>query len=503
MEGLVQHTIFSISGRALQCIVQLRLVGAIRYNEGMIGPLIYASLTYLLLPLVLFGIGWMRPVFSVPFALAVVGSVVWCCVRMLSFKSSAKISARTLIILIILAGIWTILSGAGHRGFFDGDYYKHNAILSDLIAYSWPVQYRLVHGTGVVPLVYYIAYYLPAAVVGLIGGWKAANIALFVWTWGGVCITFLWIAVLVPKKTILAVTLFVLFSGLDGIGRLILLHRTGMNADWEWWAGLWQYSGITTQLFYVPQHSLPAWIVGGMLLFQYKQKQLVSGLVLACSAVLLWSPFVFIGLLPFFAYLFFKKKIAAHFLEYGVSIFVLCMVGLYLASSQVGNSGAGGQWLFTHVDIVHSLTLVRLALFYLFEFGIYLLFIKKNTVLWIATAVLIALPWYRMGLLNDFVMRASLPALFILAVSWAQAVPLLMPLKRVVAIAIIVVASIYPFLLYHNAIIHFSKGPPRFTLSTLDTAAVRMQYVGEKNSVFFRSIARPYSPIMGIMNLNK
>ncbi len=54
-----------------------------------------------------------------------------------------------------------MLSGIGGIGFQHYDWNKHNAILSDLVRESWPVGYTY-YGRPVA-LVYYIAYYLPAA----------------------------------------------------------------------------------------------------------------------------------------------------------------------------------------------------------------------------------------------------------------------------------------------------------------------------------------------------
>ena len=45
-------------------------------------------------------------------------------------------------------------------------------------------------------LTYYVAYYLPAALVGKIAGWTAANVVLFAWSATGAALAFLWLVVL-------------------------------------------------------------------------------------------------------------------------------------------------------------------------------------------------------------------------------------------------------------------------------------------------------------------
>ena len=62
----------------------------------------------------------------------------------------------------------------------------------------------------------------------------------------------------------------VLFSGLDIIGSL-LDDGPRFRTDWnitthlEWWAGKYQYSSMTTQLFWVPNHALGGWLIIGLL----------------------------------------------------------------------------------------------------------------------------------------------------------------------------------------------------------------------------------------------
>ena len=467
----------------------------------MIVVLIQASIAYLLLPVFIFFIGWLKTVFSVPLCLGL--GVVYTSIfrRIEVFKAKVSIPHRIYIILGIIAFVWTLLSGAGHRGFFDGDYYKHNAILSDLIAYSWPVKYHVAGAQTIMPLVYYIAYYLPAAAVGLVGGWKMANSVLFLWTAGGVLLTFLWIAVLAQKKVVWAVFLFILFSGLDGIGRLILYKQTGMNPDWEWWAGQWQYSGVTTLLFYVPQHALAGWIAASMLLFQHEQKETIPGLVVAIAATVLWSPFVFVGLIPYVCYLIIRKISTYNWIDFVGGGIIVLITGLYITSSLFGKSGAGGVFLWQHVDVVHSYTLVRLLIFYVLEFGIYAFFIKKDPFSVLTIVLLILIPWYRLGLLNDFVMRVSIPALFVLFIYWIRAVMSAKARVQWLMIGIICIACLYPLVLLRNGIVHFSFGPPRYHLSTLDTPPVRMQYLGNGNSIFFRFFTTTRSPIMGVMQL--
>lgn len=107
----------------------------------------------------------------------------------------------------------------GGWGPLDSDWLKHNAILRDLITESWPVIYD-VSGHKIM-LTYYTAYQLPAAVVGKLLGWQAANHVLFAYTTIGFCLSALWVWVLTGGGRWWIIMIFLAFSGMDFIGRII------------------------------------------------------------------------------------------------------------------------------------------------------------------------------------------------------------------------------------------------------------------------------------------
>jgi hypothetical protein len=96
------------------------------------------------------------------------------------------------------------------------------------------------------------------------------------------------------------------------------------------------------------------------------------------------------------------------------------VTGLYLIS-RIGGDPNG--WNVNYPTVWGRLDYVSLCLFWLLEFGIFAFVCLKSTSvrdrdarvwLWLACAVLTLLPLYRFGVLNDLVMRASIPALFVL-----------------------------------------------------------------------------------------
>ena len=153
------------------------------YLHQLLNYLYPISLIYLALPYLIFFAGWLKPTLSIIISSLLIVSIGICIKNnrqpLVKNKSSNPIYVNwidfsfTLILTVTLIGI----SGIGGFGFQETyDWRKHNAILSDLINQAWPVIYFF--KGQYYPLVYYIAYYLPSAVIGKLCSWSIANIFL-------------------------------------------------------------------------------------------------------------------------------------------------------------------------------------------------------------------------------------------------------------------------------------------------------------------------------------
>lgn len=466
-----------------------------------------ASMLYIEVPIIIFFFGWIRPEVSFPLLVLIAIQLIFYILNTIKNITYTIITIPNLIAILIVCGLWVLLSGAGHRGIHAGDFAKHNAILNDLIRLPWPVTYNVNGSEQVMMLVYYVAYYLPAALLGKFFGWVGANVFLYFWTYIGISLIAFWFIHFFKQKAFFALILFILLSGLDGLGRILLLHKTGVNPDWEWWAGEWQYSSITTLLFYVPQHALGAWVVVSYL---FSKKNEVMTMF---ASLLLWSPFVWFGTLPFVIYQTMKKNVKLTWIDTTTATFIALICGAYVFSSsfaEVGQ-GVGGQWLWQRLPLFKSLTLVRLVFFYLFEFGICFgiimsvrHFFRQNTsLLWIAVLVLTCIPWYRVGLLNDFAMRTSIPALYVVALYFISAFVFSTKIVRNRFIVYTVIGMFYPLLLMYNGAQHIRNIPPQYTLSELDTPEVRIQYLGKLNTSFYKIFAKNQQDVRGVIKLEK
>lgn len=452
---------------------------------------------YILLPIVIFLFWWTNIWIGIGVTFGICFLIITQFHKMKD--DSFIIPAKTVWLVMGLLFFWTVLSGAGHRGISDGDFYKHNALFSDLISLHWPVRYDTAY------LVYYFAYYLPSALIGKWGGWQAGNFALFMWTLLGVSLAFIWLFSFInQKKQLWYGLLFPFFSGLDGLGKLIMRGKV-VNNEWEWWGRNWQYSGNTTLFFYVPQHVLIGWLLMGMLFYMLLKHKTLPFQMLLFGASLLWSPFVFLGILPFYLILLVKKQYSPSTIEILISAIICLVEVLFLLSNMTffTKETLATGWLWETEKLAGSWILVRLALFYLLEFGLFALFIyrflfvKRRGVEFIlftlSFIILLLIPWYKMGLMNDFAMRSSIPALYAICYFWISTIVETKKdsVTHFMMMAVFFIGSLYSFILFSNSITHFSLSSPRYTLVKLETPELRKQYFGYPNSLFFRLFSSP------------
>jgi hypothetical protein len=283
------------------------------------------------------------------------------------------------------------------------------------------------------------------------------------------------------------VAVIVAFSGLDAVGTL--LRVPGAIAHWdvtrhlEWWAARYQYSSMTTQLFWVPNHALGAWIGVGLLSRQpgARGQPGVDGvdplLPITVVAVALWSPLAALGLVPFVLWRvwdvamrersirLFHPRVWAPALAVGlvISAYLTLDAGRIPKGWTLGGHGFGAAALTDD--------LWRQSEFFLLEAGFVgfaILSVRRSAAVALALCVLAVLPVVRFGGANDFVMRASIPSLTVLAIGAcralfahpsagagsAAAAPATASLqfKKAVLVALLLIGAVTPFQEFARAV---------------------------------------------------
>lgn len=419
--------------------------------------LVITTLGYLALPVFLFCLGWLQLPWAIGFTL-ILGLGLWLAIADFRHEELAQAlniglqrvtwrgGAATVVVCLGLI----LISGVGGYGYQTGDWAKHEILLKDLVDYPWPVFYDYYGVT--IGLVYYVAYYLPPALIGKLGGILLANQALVVWTLAGLLLSVFWFALLIKRSLVGGLRFFLLFSGLSSIGFLLrfytpfelLAGAPDLNtAPWQThpalWAAVWQYSPHVRGLFWVPQHVLPGWLLTGMVLFILETTPTRRSLLFLWALSALWSPFVTIGLAPFFLADLLPRP-QSHFVERlraylsvanGCGLALFGLLAVYYATKLTPITPVLNQGMRIGLSLAELAprdgwprVLLSYALFCLLEFGVYFILDRGHAVksrpplrwsYWLVLLWLAGLPLLVLGQHNDLTMRASIPALFFVA----------------------------------------------------------------------------------------
>jgi hypothetical protein len=359
----------------------------------------------------------------------------------------------------LLALGWTLCGGTGHALFANADWTVRDAVLHDLVMGHWPVGYGEL-GSGASAALRILraplGYYLPAALLGKSIGLQGAYIALAAWTALGVLLFLLAVISLMPagwRNVSVALAVVVLFSGLDVVGSLATVPD--FLAHWrperhlEWWAGRYQYSSMTTQLFWVPNHALGGWLAIALLARTRSEspaaRTLDSMWPLLGVAVALTSPLTALGLVPFVLRRIVQR---ARFERSWMlwlrprSLLPALLIGVALASylaldaARIPNGVTFGGHGFGAAALTQDF--LRQGGFFALEAGLIgaaVLMLVRSSDLVLALLILAVLPALRFGVSNDLAMRASIPSLVVLALAAARALTQITPEPRALAAA--------------------------------------------------------------------
>ncbi|MDP4120581.1 MAG: hypothetical protein Q8876_05960 [Bacillota bacterium] len=379
------------------------------------------------IPFALFLYGWFKPIYSIPLFLILVISLFFALkhVSALWIPNFTKSDITKIIILMLIVSAWVCCSGIGGFVWQTNDHIIRNAVFNDLVHKHWPVVDLKTNSL----LVYYIAFWLPAAAFGKVFGLEAGYVFQDIWAILFILFLLYFVFTFMKKIVIWPLVVLIFFSGMDIIpyyiqkGKIDIWHIDNHDG--------FEISSITTQLNWVFNQAVPAWTAT---VFMFSQKKLKS-IVLVLALLLLYSPLPFFGILPFVLFIvlydfYIKRKsnelkktnILFQFVPYAISdVFSIeniiggGVVGiasyLYLAANI-----SGGHMHF--IDLSHTFYLDSIALYLPFEvifvaLAIWLCGIR-HPLIYITTGFLIFCPFYQIGEAYDFVMRASIPALIVL-----------------------------------------------------------------------------------------
>ena len=408
------------------------------------------SLGFLTLPIVIFFAGYLRAYVGIPLALLLVFafamSVRDCtkdqAKKLLTTDDTAiKIPVGYLIGFAVTAVVLSLVSGVGEFIFTLNDHPYRRAIMNDLVNYKWPVIYdystqtnpdvikEIGRTSGTYAFMYYFTYWLPAALVGKIGGSFAANLALMLWNAIGILLTFIGVSKIIGRASFTVPFVYICFAGLDVLPNII--HNF---VEWECWNGMevWApvlaYMSNFAELTRVFHQCVPCWLIMTMIMMSYNTRSL--GL---CGGVLFaYSPWGIIGLFPIAVVRAFSKPMRDGGVKGSIKnllsiINIISCASLLLVYTPfyLGNHSStsikGFFWEFIGNPGLSVVVFIVFILIEIAPVAIILWKTEKKNALFIAALIeLMIIPLYKITEANDFCMRSSMAARFILCILLAR-----------------------------------------------------------------------------------
>lgn len=437
-----------------------------------------------------------------------------------------EISISSLIIIGIIVSLWLYLSGIG--GFFiqKQDYLYRNPMFRDLINYRWPVRYD----TNDIALVYYMGHMLIPALIGKLAGlfvdaggaWLAARIAMFIYSFVFIYTAILLLLIKLNKASLKAVcillSVFILFSGMDYLGQYFTFKS---DIHIEYWALFFQYSSMSTQLCWVFNQAIPAWLACSLAVNEENERAYaIIGLALIIS-----SPFPLVGLASYML----VRAVVRVVREYrinrnlecfkdifslsnilSIAVIVPIFAVFYSLNSVTGSADNTVSELPMASELSSDMYIFFYVIFVLLEFLlISLVVLKKANIrdtLFVIVSLLI-IPFIHIGLGIDFCMRASIPSLFILmilVVDYLVHIDFVKAeqkdkLRAVILVVFLIVGAITPFVEYRTSVRYYYRSQGELVsvydvYSSLEELPMeeKLNFIGSNvsDSFFFKHLAR-------------
>lgn len=459
-----------------------------------------AAYLYLALPVIIFFTFWVKPIYGIPsiaFILAALVRILWRDSITKRRKRDWEAYKKLVVCLFVIC-IWVYFSGIGKFVYQNTDHPYRNAIFSTLVQEHWPVIYKNLNVCTGRPLalIYYFAFWLPAAVVGKLFTIEAGFTFQALWAAAGIFLAFCLFCEFRGRVRMRYLAIFIIFSGLDIIGAAAMdMGFRLFSADHlEWWGVGLQYSSFTTQLFWVFNQAVPAWLITAMLLVQKDRRTLVfiySFSILSCT-------FPAVGMLPVVAYqalacgcertLDWKKNAVKLVRDICTWENVICGGIIGIVSYLFLRNNSSGQ-----VQEIAEVNITAYLLFLFCEVFFYLLLLfkycSKCGLYYISMLSLVLIPFVGIGTGGDFCMRVSIPALIILYLYVTYALDQCLAKKDYLVLGALVltlsVGSITPIHEYTRTIENTQSGNLNHSEAVLYRGKLPNNFLGYADDSFF------------------
>lgn len=358
---------------------------------------------------------------------------------------------------LVIALLWCVIGGQGHFIFAKDDWLYRDAVLADLTTRWLPVVYA--DGAENWLLRAPLGMYLLPGGVGHVFGLRAAHLAQLLQN-SVILGATLYLATLVwPRRRLVFIALFIAFSGLDVIPVLLKTGGASMLVNLSFWSDQWQYSSNVTQLVWSPNHTLPGWFFAALAVLYLRREIDLAALAAASAPLALWSPLTLVGAAALF--LFFVVRAPRELLSLRFAL--ACAAGLAFLPILAYLAADAGEvphaWLvFAPRFFDDYFLFILFALTQVF----FLAFFRERiepwfrSALFFSIALLLVIPAYSVGYMNDFSQRAPIAPRALLAFGFDALIIDLMisgpALALLGALVIVLVGAVTPTLEIYDAV---------------------------------------------------
>ena len=387
-----------------------------KHSNHTVDTLTVLSVGYILLPNLLFFVGWFK--WSIAALLTVATILIYLDFsKKTAWKRPTKTIQYGLYLLVALA--WCYFGGIGHFSYANSDWLVRDALYGDLIWGQWPAAYATENGV-LLSLRSAIGYFLIPAYFSSFFGLQYADVLLYIWTVIGLTlfICLLPFSTLTAYKKIIALCIVILFSGMDIVGILITTGSTPIfPLRLAWWTSF-HYPSLTAQLFWAPNHVLPLWIGSALFFRHWGKKDIIKIGLLYAPLTLIWTPFASIALFPFFLFAS-LPHINFSTIRSSTLYILYCIL---IATPVISFLISGSSEISSKTGIEHAgeeKFLQTYLLFILVSFFILALFLSVRLthsfgLFGLSVIILLILPFLFLGPSNDLNLRVSAPPLIFL-----------------------------------------------------------------------------------------
>jgi hypothetical protein len=377
------------------------------------------SITYLLLPNLLFSFGWFRQ----PYSFILLIGYAYLFYREMKKKNEGDgLARKDLFFLVLVAAVWTFFCGVDGLSAQSGDWLAHNAKFNDLYKSEWPLYFSGVDRYAC----YYFGYYLIPSVLSKLSG-HLLPVIFVGWTFLGFLLGLSWIYLLINRsKWLVLVFLMMRGTGKLAIYMLGKLHIAQLAVP----AFSPAIRSIFDQSTFVANQIIPALITCGIFAYDYFKRKATDESFFVITLAFVWAIFPAMVLMLVYLTVLINRYLLHNnwkllslriFLDgYFLPGLLFLPTFIYFLSSQT-IAMQGFIWQFGSVKLValNYLSGIAIDLVVFYIVITVLNRMEKFFPFWlihVLFAGIVLLSIYRIGVFNDLFTRGAIPLYILLFV---------------------------------------------------------------------------------------